>query len=87
MSLPYPCIESARLKVVISFAMGLVCAIFLLVFQPFGLNTVADRPGFFFGFGGMAVIALLSAYFVLPIIRYRYMTPLGSEGLYVVNKL
>lgn len=72
---PYPTIESVKLKLAISFAMGLVCAIFLLVFQPFGLNTVADRPGFFFGFGMMAVIALLSAYFILPTIWPKYFDP------------
>ncbi len=72
---PYPSIESVRLKLAISFGIGLVCAIFLLVFQPFGLNQVADRPGYFFGFGLMAVLALLSAYFVLPRLWPKYFDP------------
>ncbi len=72
---PYPSIESVRLKLAISFGIGLVCAIFLLVFQPFGLNQVADRPGYFFGFGFMAVLALLSAYFVLPRLWPKYFDP------------
>ncbi len=72
---PYPTIESTKLKIAISFGIGLVCAIFLLVFQPFGLSMIEGRAGFFFGFGALAVISLLSAYFVLPVIWPKYFDP------------
>lgn len=72
---PYPTIESIRLKLAISFGIGLVCAIFLLVFKPFGLDTVADRPAFFFGFGLMGTLALLCAYFIYPRLWPKYFDP------------
>ena len=82
---PYPQIESNQLKVAISLAVGIICFIFLLVFQPFGLRDVSSTT-FTFGFGVNAVISLLVTYFLLPSILSSFFKgenwTVGKEAIF-----
>ncbi len=62
---PYPQIESNRVKLGLSFTVGLICFIFLLIFRPFGLHAV-DNISYIIGFGAAATISLVIMYFILP---------------------
>lgn len=62
---PYPQIDDFKLKLAISFGMGLICFFTLLIFKPFGLHEV-EESNYLIGFGMNCVIALLFHYFIFP---------------------
>lgn len=64
---PYPLLVDRKIKVSLSLFIGLVCFVFLMVFQPFQLDEVKGDVSFYtLGFGMNAVISMLLYYIVFP---------------------
>lgn len=64
---PYPFIESFKLRLSLSVAIGFLCFLILFIFQPWGLSTIQDGKSFFiFRFGINATIGLLIIYILGP---------------------
>lgn len=71
---PYPFITDPKIKLAISFFIGLVCFLFLIIFKPFQLDQVTSTA-FFLGFGFNATLSLLIHLFVLPLILPKLFDP------------
>lgn len=84
---PYPQIESIRLKIAISVAVGIMCFIFLLVFKPFGLDQTPSAS-YIFGFGVNAFLSLIITLFVLPLLFKSFFKPetwtIGREAIFFI---
>lgn len=64
---PFPRITSANGKVIVSLLFGLFIYIFLLVFQPFGIENIsANKTLYLIGFGLITALVLLFTLSVLP---------------------
>jgi len=73
---PYPHIEDGKSKLAISFFMGLVCFLFILIFQPFGISEIKESQSFYILlFGLNCTYALLITYFILPFIFSQFFKP------------
>ena len=71
---PYPTEEPVSQRVIKSIVIGAFVGLFLLVFQPFGLDDwqTSAKTLKILGFGGVTLIAMLAHYFVLPTLFPRY---------------
>jgi len=65
---PFPAIEKKEHKIIASFLFALFVFIFLLIFQPFGLDDIQYyKPIFIAGFFFITLIALLVRFFIAPL--------------------
>lgn len=71
---PYPQIDQISIKISISFLVGLVCFMFLIIFEPFGIDRI-ESTSFVAGFGLNAIISLLINYFIFPILFPKFYQP------------
>lgn len=70
---PFPFLEKSSHKLMISLGAGLVVFLFLLIFQPFGINLqLNDVVIYLFGFGVITSIVLLLSYFILPKLFHNF---------------
>jgi len=69
---PYPLITDLKSKVLISFAFGLFIYLFLIIFQPFGIDKIIANKGFYIlGFGLITTLVMLFCFFVLPLLFHK----------------
>ena len=70
---PYPFITEIKNKFLISFSFGLFIYLFLLIFQPFGIEQIiGNKSIYLLGFGLITTLVLLFNYTVLPILFSKY---------------
>jgi len=86
---PYPLIHDLKYKLLISLLFGLFIYIFLLVFQPFGLEKIiANKAIYTLGFGLITTTVLLFGYLVLPLLFSKIFNPekwnIGKEISFVI---
>ncbi|MFK7949351.1 MAG: LytTR family transcriptional regulator DNA-binding domain-containing protein [Saprospiraceae bacterium] len=68
---PFPFINKTKDKILIAFLFGLFVYIFLIVFQPFGINDIVyNKLLFVSGFAIITSVIMMSYFFLLPFI-YR----------------
>ena len=66
---PYPFIDKILSKLLISILFGLFIFLFLIFFQPFGIDEIIDNKSIYlFGFGLITSFALLISYILLPLL-------------------
>ena len=64
---PYPLIVDIKLQLLISLSFGIFIYIFLLVFQPFGLeNIIANKFTYLIGFGLVTTLVMFFTYTISP---------------------
>jgi len=66
-SKPFPLLQGTRLKLSVSFGIGIICFLILTSFRPFGLHGIKSIT-FLAGFGANAVVVLLGHLFLGPIL-------------------
>jgi len=65
---PYPFVADFRTKFIISFVFGLFIYLFLMVFQPFGIENIeANKAIFLSGFGFITFFTLIFSLILLPL--------------------
>jgi hypothetical protein len=70
---PFPAFERKKHKIIASLLFSLFVFVFLLIFQPFGLDNIPFyKPIYISGFFFITLIALLIRYFIVPAIFPRY---------------
>jgi len=70
---PYPFIADLKSKFLISFLFGIFVYLFLLIFQPFGIDKIiANKSIYLVGFGLVTTIVLLLNYTILPLVFPEY---------------
>ncbi|GAB2572976.1 LytR/AlgR family response regulator transcription factor [Spirosoma areae] len=71
---PYPTEESASSNVTKAVGTGLFVGLFLLVFQPFGLDDwqTSAKTGKILGFGVVTLVVMLANYFIAPALFPHY---------------
>ena len=66
---PYPFVAELKTKVLISFAFGIFIYLFLIIFQPFGIDKIiANKAYYLLGFGMITTLVMLFSYFALPLL-------------------
>jgi len=66
---PYPFIEDTKTKIIVSIAFGLFIYLFLLIYQPFGIEAIiANKAIYLLGFGFITLLVLFTFLLILPII-------------------
>ncbi|MEN8765813.1 MAG: LytR/AlgR family response regulator transcription factor [Wenyingzhuangia sp.] len=64
---PYYLIDKTPVKLSMILGVGLFTSVFLLIFQPFGINQVVQaNPVLIFGYGFLVSCSLFISYFILP---------------------
>ncbi|NOR87356.1 MAG: hypothetical protein GQ527_07090 [Bacteroidales bacterium] len=64
---PYPFIVDLKMQLLVSFGFGLFIYLFLLVFQPFGIENVAtNKYIYLIGFGIITLVVMLVFFIILP---------------------
>lgn len=64
---PYYLIDKTPVKLSMTIGVGLFTFLFLLIFQPFGIDQVVQaNPVLIFGYGFLVSCSLFISYFVLP---------------------
>ncbi len=86
---PYPFVTSLKKKLLTSLLFGLFIYIFLLVFQPFGLeNIISSKVVYILGFGVITTSVMLVCFIVLPFLFVKIFNPekwnVGKEILFVI---
>ncbi len=70
---PFPAIEGKKHKIVVSFLFSLSVFLFLLIFQPFGLDDIQyNKPIYISGFFLITFITLLIRFFIAPVIFKKF---------------
>jgi len=65
---PFPAIETTKHKIIISFLFSLFIFVFLITFQPFGLDDIKYyKPIFISGFFVITFLSLLIRFFFVPL--------------------
>ncbi len=85
---PYPLIVDIKLQFLISLSFGVFIYIFLLVFQPFGIeNIIANKFTYLIGFGLVTTLVMFSIYTIAPKIAPKAFDMekwnIGKEILYI----
>jgi len=66
---PYPMIVGLKNKLLLSFGFGLFVYLFLLFFQPFGIEEdIRNKFVYLSGFGFITIGVMLSCYIIIPLI-------------------
>jgi len=69
---PYPLITDLIIKFLISFSFGVFIYLFLIIFQPFGIDKVIADKGFYvMGFGMITMFVMLFCFIVLPLLFHQ----------------
>ncbi len=71
---PFPYLEDFKLRLALSFLIGLVCFLTLVIFRPFGLHAVKS-VNFIAGFGAISFLILISHLFLIPVIKKKWFDP------------
>ncbi len=70
---PYPFVTDLKNKLLISFSFGLFIYLFLVVFQPFGIDKIiANKAYYLLGFGAITTFVMLFSYIVPPLLFYKF---------------
>ncbi len=73
---PYPFPATTKAKILISLGFGKFVFLFLLLFQPFGFESVGDKNLYFsFLFGMITVSVMLLNLFVMPLVFVKLFNP------------
>lgn len=66
---PYPLTTKLQAKYLISFSFGLFIYLFLIIFQPFGIDKIiANKAYYLLGFGMITTLVMLFSYIALPLL-------------------
>lgn len=65
---PYPCIYGQKSNVITALCIGVFVAVFLLIFEPFGITESTDSYKILktLGFGLVSFVTLMTFYFLVP---------------------
>ena len=67
---PYPSIQHNGLKWRLIFSTSLFISLFLFIFRPYGLESLAQKEFYHFvGFGGVTAVVMWLFYFGLPLLK------------------
>ncbi len=70
---PYPFVAEIKNKFLVSFSFGFFIYLFLLIFQPFGIDEViGNKSIYLLGFGIITTLVLLFNYSALPAVFPKY---------------
>jgi len=73
---PFPAIETAKEKIVLSLSFGLFIFLFLAVFQPFGLDkTEENKLLYISGYGFITIIVMLFNFFITSSLFKAFFLP------------
>ncbi len=73
---PFPIIEDPKEKIISAVIFGVFIFLFLLIFQPFGLNNVeGDKLLYFAGFGLITTVVILFNVFVITNLFKEFFSP------------
>ncbi len=86
---PYPFVAELKTKFLISFLFGLFIYLFLVVFQPFGIDRIiANKAYYLLGFGLITTFVMLFSFIVLPLLLLKYFDldkwVIGKEIVFVL---
>jgi len=85
---PYPFVTNLKSKLLISFLFGFFIYVFLLVFQPFGLDKIiASKALYILGFGIITTVVILFAHVTFPLLFAKTFNPekwnIGKEIFFI----
>ncbi len=84
---PFPLIETNREKFTLSLIIGLFIFVFLSVFQPFGLNKLAEHKYLYFFYYGVIsfFVELLFTFGLMNLFHNFYNTEQWTLGRHIIN--
>jgi hypothetical protein len=85
---PFPYIDSLREQLLLSLTAGLIVVIFLIVFQPFGINLARFNVQYYLvGFGVITFVVIFLSYIFFPVLFSRWISldswTIGKSLLFV----